>query len=190
MFSTILPGFAFRGAVEADRNGDTYLVQAKDLIRGIPLEESNTLVKISHTAPGNSGRLQKNDVLLVSRGLKAGSFRSTVFVSDASNVIASSSVHIIRVTDQNVTPKYVSAYLNSKAGQIKLSEIIHGSYIGALPRNKLEKIDVPIPSLQEQAAIVALITNLREQEELIDRKRKIQQGIVSAVFNSLSTHKV
>jgi restriction endonuclease S subunit len=123
----------------------------------------------------------------VARGMKSGAFRSTTFIADESNVIPSSSVHIIRVTSKNILPEYLSHYLNSKEGQGALSQIISGSYIGALPRKELENIDIPIPSLQKQDVLINLFRNLREQQKIIDRKKEIKQNITNAIFNSLTT---
>lgn len=117
--------------------------------------------------------------------MKPGSFRSTIFASEASNVVASSSVHVIRVKAANVMPEYISHFINSKEGQDSLSQIVSGSYIGAVPRRELEKIEIPIPPLRKQAALVHLYQNLREQERVLDRKREIAQNIIDATFKSL-----
>src|ERR1700685_3521239 len=107
----VVTGYTFRGAIKADANGNTFVFQAKDLIRGKPFVEVNVLTKISHDGRTDAGALKKNDVLLVARGMKSGAFRSTIFASSISNVVASSSVHVIRVTAANVMPEYVSHFI-------------------------------------------------------------------------------
>ncbi|MCX6753242.1 MAG: hypothetical protein NTW62_02790 [Candidatus Nomurabacteria bacterium] len=77
--------------------------------------------------------MEHNDILLVSRGSGAGSFRSAVFASDDTNVMPSSSVHVIRIKDVTVLPKYVCLYLNSLDGQKALAQIVTGaSYIQSI----------------------------------------------------------
>ena len=181
----VVTGYTFRGAIRADANGNTFVFQAKDLVRGEPFVEVNVLTKIFHEGRTDAGVLRKDDVLLVARGMKPGSFRSTIFASEASNVVASSSVHVIRVKAANVMPEYISHFINSKEGQDSLSQIVSGSYIGAVPRRELEKIEIPIPPLRKQAALVHLYQNLREQERVLDRKREIAQNIIDATFKSL-----
>lgn len=185
-FSTVIAGYTFRGAIAPKENGDIVVVQAKDIIQGVPITEVDTLTKISYNALTYTGHLEKNDVLLVARGMKSGAFRSTMFVSGASNVIASSSLHIIRITASKVLPEYVSQYLNSPEGQEALSQIVSGSYIGALPRRELEKILVPLPSLQKQRTLVNLYQNVREQQRIFDRKSILNQGIINATFTNLA----
>lgn len=183
--SAIITGYTFRGAVRHYENGNILVFQAKDLIQGQPMFDVTTLTAISQNVPGHSGYLKKNDVLLVARGMKAGSFRSTVFLSDCENVIASSSVHIIRVTDSRVLPEFISLYLNSSDGQESISQIVTGSYIGAVPRKKLEGLKIPLLPLEQQRTFIALDQNIREQQRITYRQNEIKQNLINATFKSL-----
>jgi restriction endonuclease S subunit len=185
--SEVIAGYTFRGAIKPDANGNFFVFQAKDLVQGLPFENVATLTKISHHAPEYSGHLRKNDILLAARGMKSGAFRSTTFIADESNVIPSSSVHVIRVTSKEVLPEYLSHYLNSKEGQDAVSQIISGSYIAALPRKELEKTHIPIPSLRKQEALINLFRNILAQQKIIDRETQIKQNMIHAVFKSLVT---
>lgn len=180
--SDIIYGYTFRGAIIADSQGDTYVFQAKDLVQGAPVIHTDSLTRIIHPSKGRIGFLQKNDVLLVARGMKSGAFRSTVFLSDAQNVIASASVHIIHVTSSNVMPEYVSQYLNSDGGQTSLVDIVSGSYIGAILRKDLEDIDVPVPTLEKQHLLVDLYKNIQEQKRLSDREIEIKQSLINSIY--------
>lgn len=181
----VIAGYTFRGAIKPDNTGNIYVFQAKDLVQGVPCDSASTLTKVSHEIPGYSGHLRKNDVLLVARGMKSGAFRSTTFVSDNPNVVASSSVHVIRITKPNILPEYVSHYLNSKDGQDALTQIISGSYIGALPRRELEKIDIPMPPLDKQKILVDLFRNIRDQQKILEREKELKENIINATFKML-----
>lgn len=184
--ATVIAGYTFRGAVKPDINGDIFVFQARDLVQREPFEDVRTLTKVSNIMPGYMGRLKKNDILLIARGMKAGTFRSTLFMSEAQNVIASSSIHVIRVTAADILPEYISHYLNSKEGQEALSQIVSGAYIGILPRKELEKIRIPIPSLDRQKTIIYLYRNIREQQRVINRQNEIKQNIINATFRNLT----
>lgn len=184
--ATVIVGYTFRGAIKSDDNGDIFVFQAKDLIQGEPFEDVCTLTKTSHAIPDYAGRFKKNDILLIARGMKSGSFRSTLFVAEAQNVIASSSIHVIRVTAADILPEYISHYLNSKEGQDALTQIVSGSYIGVLPRKELEKIKIPIPPLDKQMAIVNLHRNIRDQHRITSRQNEIKQNIINATFRNLT----
>jgi len=183
----VIAGYTFRGAIRPDSSGDVFVFQAKDLVQAEPCEDVSDLTKISHESLRATNYLMKNDILLVARGMKSGAFRSTVFVSEALNVIASSSVHIIRITSQKALPCYVSHYLNSKRGQASLTQIVSGSYIGVLPRKKLlEEIKIPVPPLQTQQAIIKLYRNIKDQQKIVSRQNIIKQNILNETFRSLS----
>jgi restriction endonuclease S subunit len=188
--TNILPGYAFRGAITPDKDGNIFVFQAKDLARNVPVTDVSNLTPISFNVPGYAGHLQLNDVLLIARGLKAGAFRSTVFKATTNNVIASASVHILRVVSPKVLPEYLSHFLNSKDGQDALSEIVSGSYIGALPRRKLETIKIPIPPMTKQKAIVDLYQNIRDQQTILNRRNELKQQIIEATFNNITKHHV
>ncbi len=184
--ATVIAGYTFRGAVQPDSNGDIFVFQARDLVQNEPFEDTHTLTKVSHVIPGYLGRLKKNDVLIVARGMKAGAFRSTLFVSEEQNVIASSSVHVIRIITADILPEYISHYLNSREGQEALSQIVSGAHIGMLPRKELEKINIPALDLDKQRAIVYLYRNIREQQKVINRQNEIKQNIINATFRNLT----
>ncbi len=184
--ATVIAGYTFRGAITPDANGDLYVFQAKDLVRNETVQDVNALTKISSNIPGYAGHLERNDVLLVARGMKAGAFRATVFEAEDKNVIASSSIHVIRVTKEGVLPEYVSHYLNSRQGQEALAEIVTGSYIGALPRKALEKLKIPIPHFKKQQMLIDLYQNIREQQKIISQQNEIKQRIVSETLKNLT----
>lgn len=182
----VIAGYAFRGAITPDSNGEIFVFQAKDLIQGEPLVNTGTLTRVSLDIPEHLAYLQKNDILLIARGMKSGAFRSTVFMSDEPNVIASSSVHIIRIKNKEVLPEYVSLYLNTPLAQFALSQVISGSYIGSLSRSALEDIFVPIPSLQKQKIMVDLQHNLINQLKLLSKKNELKQNIINETFSKLT----
>lgn len=187
--ATVIAGYTFRGAIKPDSNGNISVFQAKDLVQGQPFSDTISLSKISQELPGYAGFLRKNDVLLVARGMKSGAFRSTVFMSDEQNVVASSSVHVIRVTSLEVLPEYISVFLNSREGQLALVSTVTGSYIGAIPRSELGRIKIPLVALSKQRALASLHRNIQEQQEILDREKVVRQNIISAVISSLPYEK-
>jgi restriction endonuclease S subunit len=180
-------GFAFREAIVPNREGNICVFQAKDLVQGVPFTNTASLIKVSLELPEYVGHLRKNDVLLVARGMKAGTFRSTVFNTDEVNVIASSSVHIIRITANDVIPEYVSHYLNCKDGQNAISEILSGAHIGVIPRKELENMKIPIPVIGKQKSIVNLMNNMREQQRIVEKRNALKQEIIDGTFRNLTT---
>ncbi|MEN9649115.1 MAG: hypothetical protein RL094_82 [Candidatus Parcubacteria bacterium] len=180
-------GYTFRGSIENDPKGAIFVLQAKNIAINQDILNTNDLVIVSDKSIRNPYFLEHNDILLVSRGSGAGSFRSAVFASDNTNVMPSSSVHVIRIKDVTVLPKYVSLYLNSQDGQKALAQIVTGaSYIQSILVKNLTDFPIPIPPIHTQKSIIALHENIIEQERIFKRKQEIQKTIINASFTNLT----
>lgn len=185
-FSEVINGYTFRGAIETTKNGDIFVLQAKDIVLGQNITSIDKLTPIAFTGTRTASFLQKNDVLIVSRGMGVGSFRSAIFSLDTSNIIASSSLLILRINKKEVLPEYISLYFNSVEGQNKILETVAGSYIRAISRKKFEEeIKIPIPPLEVQHSLIELNQNIKQQEKIYDRKKQLKQEIINATITNL-----
>lgn len=178
-------GYTFRGAVQPSLSGQISVLQAKDVNQSEYFENDQTLIKTSLMIPRSNSYLKYNDILLVSRGSNSGSFKSTVFKSSSNNVVASSSINIIRVKDKSALPEYLSIFINSADGQNLLSQITIGSNIRTLLRKNLEALKVPILPKKKQRIIIALYQNAWQQERIIQRIIKLKENITKATFKSI-----
>jgi restriction endonuclease S subunit len=180
--TNIIAGYTFRGAVETDKNGNAFVLQAKNIIPGEAVTNNENLTKILFDGSRGAYFLQNNDVVVVSRGTGVGSYRSAVWKSDAENILASASLFIVRITDNKLLPEYLSLYFNSPLGQGQLFKIVSGAFIQTIPRSKLEELNIFIPPLQEQQQIIDLAENIRQQQQIIQRQTQIKQKILNASF--------
>lgn len=184
--ANLVSGYNFRGSIENKPNGDIFVLQGKNISAGGDITNTADLISITSQTLRNPYFLQYNDILVVSRGSGHGSFRSVIFALHEKNVIASSSVQIIRITDVTVLPKYVSLYLNSAEGQKRLSQIVTGaSYIQSILIKDLAEFEIPIPPINIQKSLIALNENIVQQEKILDRKREIKKTIINVSFSNL-----
>lgn len=183
----IINGYTFRGAIKEVKSGDTIVLQAKDIIQGQNIKEVENLTHIDFSGTRTVSFLKKNDVLIVSRGVGVGSFRSTVFKSGNTNVIASSSVLIVRVNREEILPDYLALYFNSAEGQSKILDTVAGSFIQSISRRKFEEeIKIPIPPLIKQKSLIDLDKNIKQQEKIYEIKKQLKQQIVEATIKNLT----
>lgn len=183
----ISSGYTFRGPIEKNAKGDIFVLQAKNVSPNQEIMETVGLTTISDKSLRKPYFLEYNDILLVSRGSGAGSFRSAVFASNEIRVMPSSSVHVIRIKDVIALPKYICLYLNSIDGQKALSQIVTGaSYIQSILVKNLNDFEVPLPPIHTQKSIVALHENITNQERIQKRKQGIQKTIINASFNLIN----
>ncbi len=184
--ANIVTGYTFRDSLENDPNGSISVLQARNISTSHDVSNLAGLTLISPQSLRTPYFLEYNDVLIVSRGSGIGSFRSAVFASRDKNVIASSSLHIIRVTDVTILPKYISLYLNSVDGQKALSQIVTGSsYIQSILLKNLMNLEIPTPPIHLQKSIIALHENIIEQEKLLSRKNQLKKNIINSTFSNL-----
>jgi len=184
--ANISSGYTFRGPIENDPNGDILVLQAKNIQTNQNIENIDHFSKISDKSLRNPYFLQYNDIVLVSRGSGFGSFRSAMFISKGKNIMPSSSVHVIRLNDVTVLPKYACLYLNSDTGQKALLQIVTGgSYIQSILLKNLSSLEISIPPIHTQKSIIALHENITNQERIHKRKYEIQKTIINISFTNL-----
>ena len=183
----VLSGYTFRGAIEPDEKGSVFVLQAKNVSQSDSIADVDNLVKITANIPRSATYLQRNDVVIVSRGMGVGAFRSAVFACDNGDVIASSSVLIIRLKDKEVLPEYISLYLNSVTGQGALSQVVSGAHIQTILRRSLQELPILIPPLKKQELIVKVWNNIKQQEKIANRKRILRKQIFETTFNVTNT---
>ncbi len=182
----VTSGYTFRESLENQVNGTISVAQAKNIVTNDDILETTDFTTISSDSLRNPFFLEYNDILLVSRSSGSGAFRSTVFASNEKNVIASSSLHIIRITDVTVLPKYISLYINSVEGQKVISQIVTGSsYLQSIPVKNLVELKIPIPPIHKQKSIIALYENIKQQEKILQRKNQLKKNIINASFSNL-----
>lgn len=182
----VINGYTFREAIETNKNGDIFVLQAKDIIQGQDIANSKDLTPIFFKGTRTASFLRKDDILIVSRGTNTGSFRATIFGGNDENVIASSSVLILRIKKKEVLPEYIATYLNSPEGQNKILQTVTGSYIQVISRIKFEELEIPIPPLQIQQSLNGLNRNIKQQELIYKREKELKQEIVNTIITNLS----
>ena len=183
--ANIFSGYAFRSSVEENSQGDTFLIQAKDINKCPVYLNESELTRISK--PSNElNYIQNGDVLLIARGLKAGNFKASVFKSENKKTIASSSVLIIRINDTSkLLPDFLCIYINSQLGQVSLVQAVTGSYIGSITKNNLIKtLNVPMYTIEKQKQVVQVHKNILEQLKMDKRRMEIKENIINKLITN------
>src|SRR5579883_2600296 len=116
----IQTGYSFRGAVKGEGRG-TAVVQARD-IAGLYCSGAG-LPRVEQPLAANR-LLRDGDILLTSRG----SFRASV-AKFAVPTVASSSLYVLRITDDSILPEFLALYLNSPAAQAYFKQNAKGATI-------------------------------------------------------------
>ena len=137
--------------------------------------------------------LQHGDVLFAAKGTKnfAAWYESLPAGQAGKNqpAVASTSFFVIRLNDdfQNkILSEFLTWYLNQPASQNYLKSQAVGSSIVSISKSVLEELEISIPDLHTQRAILK-ITQLRNSEQNLKkeietlREKQIQQQITNAI---------
>ena len=118
--------------------------------------------------------LKADDVLFAAKGTK--NF-AAVYESHNPPCVASTTFFVIRLHDQRILAEYLTWYINNPNTQKLLKGKAMGSSIASISKTVLEELEVSIPDLKTQQAIVK-ISELRQKEkelmQQIDKLKEIQ----------------
>ncbi len=163
-------GFSFRGSTPTDEDGSILVIQASDIGQdGTILFDD--LKKIKEKSAPETAILHDGDVLLVSRGIGSSGFRSAVFREASNKAIATSALQVIRVVDNDMSPEYLCAYLNSNRGQSDLMKITTGSSVKMVSLSELKNLRIFIPDKPTQQTFSKLVSNINTQKHLLTKKQ-------------------
>lgn len=127
--------------------------------------------------------LKDGDVLFAAKGTK--NF-AAVFENHNEPSVASTSFFVIRPTDNKVLPQFLAWFLNNHSTQTLLKGQAIGTSIPSISKQVLENLEITIPSIETQQAILQ-ITKLRNMEKSLKQKietlreKQIQQQIINAI---------
>ena len=177
----VITGHTFRSAIPYEKEGNFFVAQAKSISGGeLSLDFTKTSIEKTRT----KGLCQKRDILLTNRG----TFRAAIYEGEIENLIAASSVFILRINNRNkVLPEYLRIYLNSKPGQQKLNNQNRGATIKSLSKSSLLEISIPVPSVENQKQIISIYENYYSRKGMYQEQARLHKEIANYTINKLIT---
>jgi restriction endonuclease S subunit len=179
----VISGHTFRGAIPHDKDGNFAVVQAKNIKTDGTIDNEN-LVRTTLENMRSKGTVQDGDVLLSNRG----TFRSAVFRGDDTNVIAASSLYVLRVQRSDILPEYLMVFLNAPLGQKILESVCTGTIMKTIPRKDFLSLNIFLPTIEKQQQAIAIFQNYYRRMALYERKTDIHEKITDYALSLLLTH--
>lgn len=166
---------------------------------GIPFYRSTEIVKKSKNIPvydplyiskekfktfkERFGAPQEGDILITAVGTIGDVYlvqKETFYFKDGNTVW-------IRKIKNIVFPEYLKSILSSNYYREVLNNISGGSSQKALTINKLENIEIPIPSIFEQKRIVNILSSVDQKIQInhgaLDRLLLLKRGVMQDIFS-------
>ena len=180
-------GYTFREAIVEDPNGDMRVIQARNISSEFSFQNSTELLRVSVDSTRSSAFVKRGEILMTTRGATVGGYKACMFDADSDfPVLASSSLFILHSISQTVLPEYLVAYLNSDYAQRELQDKSTGATVRSIPRGELERLKIPIPTIEKQKRIIALQQNIKQQNKLLNQRLTINNQIIDTIIKHIS----
>lgn len=167
----IQPGYQFRRKVEANPEGNAFLVQLKDLGEAGDYHPHD-LVRISAEDIPVRYEVDLGDVLLPSRGTY--SF-SAIVRSKPGKLIAGGYFYRLRTRGKKLDPAFLCWFLNSRSFQRSLAVHKRGTNIPSLELEGLKGLTMPVPPIKLQQQVGKVYTLSQEKARLERRLQELSE---------------
>lgn len=166
----VLPGYAVKGKVEHDPEGEFQIVLPRHLGND-PLYRYTPADETLMTPMRSPARytVHTGDVLFVSRGTNN---RATYLEEVAPHSIATSVFYILR-TKSGLEPRYLTWYLNQTKALTDIAQVRTGAGTPIVQRTALQELEIILPDLQTQKQIAALDEMMLNERHL--RRKLLEQ---------------
>lgn len=115
--------------------------------------------------------VRNNSIVLTKTG--SADFKSAVVqVAEDTEILATGNMFILEIDDTKADPYYVQALFDSELGRALFKSIYVGSAIPTISLEKLRKLEIPLPSIEEQNIIGKKYKE--ELERIADLKEKLE----------------
>lgn len=169
---TLKMGYSFRQKPDFAADGNALVIQPKDITSdGIWVPDFDCRI---HSSSEN--RLASGDVLLISRGR----FTAFTFDGKAKEPCIATSAFLI-VTPKKAAqllPEYIALFFNSSDCQTLFKRLHETTTIPFISLSNLESIEIPLPSIEHQEALVALDQMNKDYARLSNRKLALQKQLL------------
>lgn len=177
--SEIRTGHGFRKRLQSQPEGEYRVIQPKNIgMDGLVSFDKGEPLRMDAVAPRV---LRPKEVLLLNRGR----FCAAVFEPEGDGPwIVPSSVLVLTLKSARVRPEYVACFFNSAHGQALLQRHCEQTTVPYISAQTLGDIEMPVPSLVRQDALVALDRAAAKQARLFGRKQELIRQILNHELTS------
>jgi type I restriction enzyme, S subunit len=154
-------------------------VSAADLADGSVQFKSAKKISAAAFARLRSGKFQHRDVIFCLRG----SIGKLAFVRQGETGAIASSLVIVRA-GEGVDPSYLYFWLSSSDAQQAALSLNNGSAQPNLSVGQMQRIEIPLPPLEMQQAIVSVLSALDDRITHLRETNATLEAIAQALFKS------
>ncbi len=124
--------------------------------------------------------VQEGDIILTSEAPMGEVF----YIKDDQKYVLGQRVFGLRPNRELINPKYLAAWLASSEGQRQLIARASGSTVQGIRQSELLKLEIDLPSAEEQARIANIRFSIADKVNLNRRINQTLEAIAQAIFKS------
>jgi len=129
------------------------------------------------------GKAQRDDVVLTTRGTVGN-----VALYDASiphdHIRINSGMVLLRADKSKILPKYLYQFVRSSVFKERVAALTTGSAQPQLPIRDINRIELPLPPIENQRAIALILGTLDDKIELNRKQSATLEAMARALFNA------
>ncbi|MFO0839586.1 MAG: restriction endonuclease subunit S [Phycisphaerae bacterium] len=172
-------GYQFRERLTMASDGTHQVIQVKDINQYADhqLVPSN-LYRVTPVRDAEKYVVRNGDVLFLSKG-RRNSATLVEELSDSVPAIAAGYFFILRPQTGNLRSDYLAWAINAPPAQAFLQSVASGSAMPFVTRPAFESLEIDVPSLDRQRAIVELHRLARREHSLYGRLAELKSNLIT-----------
>ena len=181
--ATVQMGYSFRTRLEAAEDGSVAVIQMKDL-RDDNTVDCGALSMIGMDDVKKHHLVQRGDLIFRTRGLLT---TSAILLEDPGQAVIAAPLLRIRVIEpQAVLPEYLNWYIGQRDAQVFLTSRARGTAQKMIGKQAIEELEVVLPTLEKQKAIVELASLVAREQDLLQSVAEKREQYISTVLMQLA----
>jgi len=178
--ASIQMGYSFRSRLQSVEVGQVAVIQMKDLSDD-NVVSMNNLSFIEAEMFNENHYVKRGDLIFRSRGLSA---TSAIVSDDPGVAVLAAPLLRIRVSNPQVLPEYLNWFISQLPAQVFFASHTKGTAQKMIDKKALEELEVFLPSMEKQKAMVALAALGDEEQRIMKTLAIKRKQFISAVLIS------
>jgi hypothetical protein len=175
-------GYSFRARLDSKNFGAVAVIQMKDLTNKNRVDCS-ALARVDMEKPKEHHLVKSGDLIFRSRGLSS---TSAILLYETGTAVVAAPLLRIRVTDHGIMPEYLNWFISQKPAQTFFTSQAKGTAQRMISKETLEGLEVFIPPLDRQRAIVTMASLAEKEQHIMKKLAEMRRQYVSTTLIRLA----
>lgn len=180
--ASVQAGYSFRSRLESMNSGAVAVIQMKDLTSA-NLVCCDELVRVDMEVPKEHHLVRTGDLVFRSRGLTSS---SALLADDPGIAVVAAPLLRVRVVSRRIMPEYLNWFISQLPAQVFLTSHAKGTAQKMISKETLESLEVFVPQLERQKAIVTLAALAEQEQGLMKRLAEKRNQYISTTLIQLA----